>query len=286
MLLVFSVTAWAPFALIASLDLAAPEAAPIVQLLEGMPSALQFALAHPVSHVRDLGMMSAGDCARVCAMVFGKQCRQEDGGFNFSQDSIDTTVKYTLTHFSGDLKGQLPLLPPHFFRIWVDLSISDSNKVLLIQSPDLTKMLIEGLLLAPDHNRQSQDSAVKAQIQCDAAECFAQLAQFEPARDMLRDDPVILDVLRALATEASREEAKQSAEGALMSLDPQEVVREIDVENLHVMMSCKDKATSIRNLILDRFSQDCLHGMDTDQWSVQDIVKRIVAELSRRGYLV
>ena len=104
-------------------------------------------------------MISSGDCARVCALVFGKE--EDGGGFDFSQDSIDATVNYCLQGFSGGLAPFNPLLPPHFFRIWVPLTISDKYKHLLMQSPDLTKMLIEGLLLDPEHIRQSQDPAIR-----------------------------------------------------------------------------------------------------------------------------
>jgi hypothetical protein len=213
----------------------------------------------------------------VCALVFGKE--EDGGGFDFSQDSIDTTVNYVLQAFSGALAPFNPLLPPHFFRIWVPLTISDKNKHLLMQSPDLTKMLIEGLLLDPEHIRQSQDPAIKAQIQCDAAECFAQLALFEPARDMLRDDPVVLDALRVLVSEAATEAAKQSAEGALMSLDPQAVVREFAAESLHVMMSCrctrnlqqrKDAPTCddtfITMYISNRLLTDCLRAQTSGRF--------------------
>ena len=45
------------------LDLGAPEARPIVQLLEGMPSALRFALDHPLDHFKAIGYTSAAFCA-------------------------------------------------------------------------------------------------------------------------------------------------------------------------------------------------------------------------------
>ena len=45
------------------LDLSAPEARPIVQLLEGMPSALRFALDHPLDHFKAVGLSSGAFCA-------------------------------------------------------------------------------------------------------------------------------------------------------------------------------------------------------------------------------
>ena len=65
-----------------------------------------------------------------------------------------------------------------------------------------------------------------------------QLALFEPARDALKQDAEVLDSLRAVVDKGITEEAKKSAEGALMALDPKEGHREIDPDSLHVMMSC------------------------------------------------
>ena len=48
---------------LSNLDLGAPEARPIVRLLEGMPSALRFALDHPLVHFGAIGLSSASFCA-------------------------------------------------------------------------------------------------------------------------------------------------------------------------------------------------------------------------------
>ena len=45
------------------LDLSAPEARPIVQLLEGMGSALRFALDHPLEHFEKMGLTTSAQCA-------------------------------------------------------------------------------------------------------------------------------------------------------------------------------------------------------------------------------
>ena len=76
-------------------------------------------------------------------------------------------------------------------------------------------------------------------IQQDAAECFMQLALFDTTRDVLKQDGSVRDALRMLADKgAMSEEAKMSAEGALMALDPK-AVHLRDVDDLHVMMSCQ-----------------------------------------------
>jgi hypothetical protein len=77
-------------------------------------------------------------------------------------------------------------------------------------------------------------------IQQDAAECFMQLALFDTTRDVLKQDGSVRDALRMLADKgAMSEEAKMSAEGALMALDPKAEVHLRDVDDLHVMMSCQ-----------------------------------------------
>ena len=89
----------------------------------------------------------------------------------------------------------------------------------------------------------------------------------DPGRDVLQNVPEVLDALRMLADEALTEDARHAAEGALMALDAQllsekqdRTARELDSDQLHVMMSY--------------------------QWAVQKTVKRIVAELQGRGYVV
>jgi hypothetical protein len=233
-----AVTVWGGIRSICSIDLYAPEASPIVRLLEGIPSTLRFCVEHPVVHLSQLGFDSSSDCASICALLFGKQ--EEGGAFEFTQEMIDVSVNSSVTVFSGIMAAFNPVLPSFFFRIWIQLCISDKNKLLLLKCPDLTNMMIEALLLDPSHSRQDQAAGTKAQIQRDAAECFAQLALFEPTREMLARDPAVLDALRTLAGGASTVEAQHCAEGALMSLAPENMLRgelSIDTENLHIMMS-------------------------------------------------
>ena len=147
-------------------------------------------------------------------------------------------------------------MPP---RHTVDTASAAANKALLVKSPQLAQLLIEGLLLDPSHVRYEQADEVKAAIQCDAAECLMQLALHAPTREALQRDLAVIDALRTLAGKAMTEKAKRSAEGALMALDPQEVHhREVDPSSRHVMMSY--------------------------QWDVQNVVTRVVSELQHRGY--
>eukprot|EP01052_Picozoa_sp_SAG31_P008653 SAG31_NODE_440_length_15664_cov_8.209252_10_plen_516_part_00 len=286
-------TVWAPFAMIASCDLAGPEASPIVRMLEEIPSALRFVMDNEVSHVRQMGMTSSADCMRVCAQVFGK--REDSGGdhFEFAQEQIDISVDYILTAFSGSLSFLNPVLPTTFFKYWCNLCISDCNKSLLIKSPQFFKMLVEVLLLDPEHQRQNQAPNVKAQIQCDAAECFAQMSLWDTARDILQAEPMVLAALHSLVNQGSTHEAKQFAMTALARLEPHAVpIRAVGAENLHVMMSCECFQHLCRHMSLISegtfitWLSSVTSLLLADSWNVQSTVSRIVAELQRRKYLV
>jgi hypothetical protein len=120
--------------------------------------------------------------------------------------------------------------------VWLS---QDVNKQLALRSPSLIKLLLEALLLDPDHNRQGQSDEVKSAIQRDAAQCFMQLATFGPGREVLQKDTAVLDALRMLVDKGWAEEAKRNAEGALLALDPQSLLTGLDdADQLHIMMSC------------------------------------------------
>lgn len=249
-----------------TLDLTAPEATPIVTLLENMPSTLRFVLDNNLSHARDFGFTTATHATMLCAKMFGK--REGGGGtFEFTQQMIDEMLTYLLFTFSGDCAIIYPTLEPFHLSSVVCLCISDANKTHLLQTSEPIKLIMEALLLNPEHVRNhgdlEQSDEVKGAIQCDAAESLMQLALFPPGRDVLQQDASVLDALHMLVDKALTEEARQYAEGALMALLPPEAVvhhHEIDMDARHVFMSY--------------------------QWAVQAIVERIVAELQGRGYIV
>jgi hypothetical protein len=87
---------------------------------------------------------------------------------------------------------------------------------------------MEALLLDPNHvrnNTYNLEDSVKAAIQRDAAECFLQLALFEPGREMLlteKGGASAMEALRALAdgnTGCLAVETKECAHGALMAVE-------------------------------------------------------------------
>ena len=159
------------------------------------------------------------------------------------------------------------------------LCISDTNKMLLVQSAEIMPLLMETLLLDDGSSRQDQELHVKQAIQRDSAECFLQLALFDPGREMLLENTASVQALHALADgKALTEEvsfllknpdflfknpdfrlkkrciiikqAKLSAHGALLAIgaierthEPEPVGESDDEGDLHVMLSCKSHAT-------------------------------------------
>eukprot|EP01043_Picozoa_sp_COSAG02_P000789 COSAG02_NODE_16_length_56207_cov_9.816122_6_plen_190_part_00 len=119
----------------------------------------------------------------------------------------------------------------------LELCISDMNKPLLLARPDFIPYLVDGLLLDPEHPRADMKAELTSWCQQHHAECLAQLAVFELARETLRGDPSVMPALEAVAAGGLTQEARQFAEAALLALDDKEL--HIDAEGQkHVMLSC------------------------------------------------
>ena len=105
------------------------------------------------------------------------------------------------------------------------------------------------------------DEARRAGIQCDGAECFLQLALFEPGKELLEQHPEALDALRSLAESALTQDARLSASSALAAVEgPLPGPGPTPGDERHVMVSY--------------------------QWDVQPTIQRLVASLQARGYVV
>ncbi len=117
-----AMTIWGVPIMLSKLDLTAPEAMPIVRLLQNIPSTVRFVLEHPVIHVAQIGCVSSAHMSAVCALAFGKD--EEGGGFAFSQEQVDDTVCNTLSVFSGTASQWTPQLEPFFLRSVLHLAIS------------------------------------------------------------------------------------------------------------------------------------------------------------------
>ena len=103
---------------------------------------------------------------------------------------------------------------------------------------------------------------LKAWCQEHHAECLAQLAVFEPAREALRQDRSVIPALEAVAEAGLSAEARKFADAALLALS--------------------DKKPDI-DTVLDDGEQ--LHLMLSYQWDKQATVKRLNDSLISRGYV-
>lgn len=210
--------------MLSSLDLASPDAAPIVRLLETVPSAVQFLLSHPVYIFQDFGHSSAAHGSIVCALAFGKQ---EESDFTFSLENIEGTINSLLGIFSGSMAPFSPVLPPFFLRPIVHLCISSRNVDYLVRcSGPLLALLNEAMCLDPEHARNVLDDEARAAIQRDSAESLLQLALYEQGKQVLVAAPVVLQSLNVLAQDALTEDAKLMAHGALQAIG--EIEHELD----------------------------------------------------------
>ena len=123
----------------------------------------------------------------------------------------------------------------------LSLCISDAAKQMLLNNAGFVPHMIDGLMLDPEHPRKDTDEAIKTAVQRDFAECIQQISLFPTGCDALKADSAVVDVLDALVDKAWSEEAKDCARGALMQLTDRhhEAVAEVDLDALHIMMSCE-----------------------------------------------
>jgi hypothetical protein len=246
----------------------APPARPILKLLAGIPSALQFVFDNDCSHIGELGFTAAVHASVVCAMAFGKEEGEDSGDFHFTQTMIDGALVNMKNIFSGSMADFTPVLPTFFLRPVLMLCISDSNKTMLVQSSGLlVQLLLDTLFQGDDHPRKALDEPYRACIQLDGAECFLQLALFGPGRELLERHPAAVDAIRALSGTALTAEAKQKASSALLAIEGRPEAGPANADH------GKPKPAGG-------------HLMMSYCWNVQPTIKRVVASLKRRGYAV
>ena len=119
---------------------------------------------------------------------------------------------------------------------------------MLVRCDALIPTLLDALFLDPEHPRKDMDEALRAGIQRDGAECFLQLALYEPGKQLLEQHPEALDALRVLVDGAAlTEEARLSASAALAAVEglaPGAAPTPGDEK--HVMMSCALLSTHLQ----------------------------------------
>ena len=140
----------------------------------------------------------------------------------------------------------------------LELTISDENKPLLLANKSFIPYLVDALLIDPGHPRAGMKEELKVWCQQHHAECLAQLAVFEPAREALLQDPSVLQALEAVAEAGLSEEARDFASAALLALSDKKLVKVLEGQK-HIMLSY--------------------------QWDAQGTIQRINESLISRGFV-
>ena len=118
---------------------------------------------------------------------------------------------------------------------------------MLVRCGALIPTLLDALFLDPEHPRKGMDETLRAGIQRDGAECFLQLALFEPGKQLLEQHPEALDALRVLVDGAAlTEEARLSASAALAAVEGLATgATPAPGDEKHVMVSCASACLSL-----------------------------------------
>ena len=118
---------------------------------------------------------------------------------------------------------------------------------MLVQCGVLIPTLLDALFLDPEHPRKDMDEKLRAGIQRDGAECFLQLALFEPGKELLVQHTETMDALRSLVGGAAlTEEARLSASSALAAVEgPAPGPGPDPGDEKHVMVSCASACLSL-----------------------------------------
>jgi hypothetical protein len=222
----------------------------------------RYLLDHALVQGKSVGIESSVMATKVAALVWGRD--DDRGGLSFKQQDIDKVVE--AAGHRGAAATWYPMAATHGQAI-LSLCVSDINKNLLLASEHFLTLAVDSLLLDPEHPRMNNAAmqgttdweAVKAPVQRDFAEAFAQLAMYGPGREVLLQDQSVVEALQRVAAEGWTDEAKLSAESALLAM-------------------------SDRQPEPDHAQQGQKHIMLSYQWAVQDLVKRVVGELQARRY--
>eukprot|EP01045_Picozoa_sp_COSAG04_P016866 COSAG04_NODE_1445_length_6714_cov_1.982162_6_plen_541_part_00 len=142
--------AYGALAALEMLNLGSPQAQPIVDKLHsaGVDS-FRYLLDHPLVFAAAFGLETGSQATKISALVWG---RDDDGlaGLTFKQHDMDKIV--SLIDHRGPLAGFAPMREDHGQAI-LSLCISDINKELLLKAEGLIPLLVDSLLLDPEHPR-------------------------------------------------------------------------------------------------------------------------------------
>ncbi len=261
------------------------------------PRALRFCTDYSLSHLRFGGATSGAMSAVLCAFVWGKD--EEDSSIDFSKELVDAVVTITRQQLTGALAAWHQTLPQGYLAPVLHLTISDKNKALLVQATDLVPLLVDALFVdSAEKLHPRRDAANKKEVwiqsvQCNAAECFLQLAAYEPGRELLLQadrstDPTVNGALQVVADRGMTSAAREFAKCTLIALgDDGRRKRSADAPSSeHVMLSCK--CLSAHKMCIISYAVDGWPTIDAagaDQWNMQAAIQRINDSLIERGYV-
>ena len=146
---------WGVLFFLEILKLGSPQAKPVVDKLRNAGvDAFRFLLDNPLFNWEQFGMETGVQGAKIAALVWGKS---ENEGLTFSQRDIDKIVQVT------DPRGTSCFFYPmreDSGQSILSLAISDINKELLIASPGFISVLVDSLLLDPQHPQRDMMTVV------------------------------------------------------------------------------------------------------------------------------
>ena len=145
--------AYGALAALEMLNLGSPQAQPIVDKLHSAGvDQFRYLLDNPLVFAAAFGLETGSQATKIAALVWGR----DDGGLakpvglTFKQHDMDKIV--SLIDHRGPLAGFAPMREDHGQAI-LSLCVSDINKELLLKAEGLISLLVDSLLLDPEHPR-------------------------------------------------------------------------------------------------------------------------------------
>ena len=142
---------WGCLFFLETLKLSSPQAKPVVaKLRDSGVDSFRYLLDHPLVCLRAIGMETGLQATRIAAVAWGRD--DDGGGLAFTQQDIDRIV------LAADQRGQAASIFPleeDECRGILNLTVSDINKEMLLNADRLIPVLVDSLLLDPEHPRTS-----------------------------------------------------------------------------------------------------------------------------------